>query len=599
MQTDETIKQRLQAVRGFMAGRGLQACLIPTADPHLSEYLPKYWQSRVWLSGFDGSAGTLLVTLDQAYLWTDSRYWVQAESQLQGTGIILMHHGAKNVPGPLEWVSENLQEGASVAIDANVLDFSTAKRWFASLEAANISLICNFDPVADVWLDRPALPQQQVFEHKAPFACRSRKENLAAVRQFMSENGADYHFISSLDDIAWILNLRGPDVDYNPIFLSHMLIAGDSAVLYIDRQKVATDIQASLASDGVSIKDYQAFNQDLSKLPKQKSLLIDPDRVTLGSLAGTDNLELVESINPSQLFKSRKNQAEAENIRATMRQDGAALCNFFAWFEKSLANGASLNELDVDKHLSAARASRENFVSLSFPTIAGFNANGAMPHYQATVSSYAEIEGNGLLLIDSGGQYLGGTTDITRVVPIGNPLQEQCEDYTLVLKSHINLAMARFPVGTQAAALDVLARTPLWQQGLDYGHGTGHGVGYFLNVHEGPQGISVRGYSRPHQGMYAGMLTSNEPGLYRAGKWGIRIESLVLTVPFADTEFGEFLGFETVTLCPINTSCIVKNMLNQAEIDWLNNYHNHVRQQLQDLVEPDALNWLIENTQAL
>lgn len=599
MQSDQVILKRLQALRSFMAAKGLQACLFPTADPHLSEYLPEHWQGRAWLSGFDGSAGTLLVTATAAYLWTDSRYWVQAKSQLVNTGIKLMRHGADSVPGPLDWVCANLQAQEHIAIDANVLDYADAKKWQTALATAKIKLVTNIDSLAVIWADRPALPNQPVFEHQAPFACRSRAENIQSIRHSMLEQGADYHFISSLDDIAWILNLRGSDIDYNPVFLAHLLISHNAVTLYVDQSKITATIAAALAQDNINVAGYTDFANDLARLNAQQKLLIDPQRVTLGSLSHAKQPQLIESINPSQLLKAQKNQQEADNIRATMRQDGAALCEFFAWFEHALANGACLSELDVDKHLSAARAKRDNFVSLSFPTIAGYNSNGAMPHYQATNTNFATITGNGLLLIDSGGQYLGGTTDITRVIPIGTPNEQQCVDYTLVLKAHINLAMAKFPLGVQSSALDILARTPLWQAGLDYGHGTGHGVGYFLNVHEGPQSISFRGYARPNQAMLAGMLTSNEPGLYRAGKWGIRIESLVLTVADTTTEFGEFLSFETVTLCPINTKCVVKSMLNQAEIEWLNGYHSRVRQQLQDLLEPDARNWLIENTQAL
>lgn len=595
----DLIKQRLQALRTYMAANDLQACVIPTADPHLSEYLPDYWQARVWLSGFDGSAGTLLISHDFAGLWTDSRYWVQAEHQLKDTGIQLMRLGAADVHKPLDWLINNLHASDNVAIDANVFDYASCKSWLDSLGSLGINLVLDKDPVAEIWLDRPGLPSASIYQHKPPFACRSIIENLTAIRQSMAENGAQWHFISSLDDIAWILNLRGADVDYNPIFLSHLLIGLESACLYVDKTKLSDEIKIILSSNNIQVLGYQDFSSDLAAIDANDTILIDPNRVTYGSLDKARHLHIVTKINPSQLLKSIKNKQEAAHIRETMRQDGAALCEFFAWFENALANGQKLTEIDVDTHLSAARARRTNFVSLSFPTIAGFNSNGAMPHYQATADSYADIVGDGLLLIDSGGQYLGGTTDITRVVPIGKPNHDQCADYTLVLKSHINLAMAKFPVGTQSASLDILARTPLWQSGLDYGHGTGHGVGYFLNVHEGPQSISFRAYARAHQEMLAGMLTSNEPGLYRDGKWGIRIESLVLTVPYKTTEFGEFLGFETVTLCPINTKCIIKDMLSDAEIRWLNDYHQMVREKLQDLLDENVRNWLIENTQAL
>lgn len=591
--------ERLAALRGQLARSGLQACLIPTADPHLSEYLPEHWNARAWLSGFDGSAGSLLVTGDFAGLWTDSRYWTQALSQLQGSGIMLMRAGAHGVPNALEWVCGHLQPGARVAVDGRVLDRATAQRWQAGLEKAGLQLVLDQDPVGSIWAGRPALPRAPVHEHRPPHACRTRAENLAAVRAAMREHGAGLHLLSSLDDIAWLLNLRGADVDYNPVFLAHALIGPDTVRLYVAPGKIGADLAATLAIDGVTLRDYGALAADLASLEAGTTLLIDPNRVTAGTLSHAAQVHLIEALNPSQLLKSVKTAAEADHIRRTMAQDGAALCEFFAWFEAALAAGKRVTELDVDAQLSAARARRPGFVSLSFATIAGFNANGAMPHYRATDCAHAVIQGDGLLLIDSGGQYLGGTTDITRVVPVGTPSPAQRADYTTVLQAHIALAMARFPVDTPSSVLDAVARMPLWRQGLDYGHGTGHGVGYFLNVHEGPQSISVRAHARPHQAMRAGMLTSNEPGLYRDGQWGIRIENLVLAVPDGQTAFGDFLAFETVTLCPIDTRCVLREQLSSTEIDWLNGYHARVRERLLPLVDGAARDWLLVRTEAL
>ncbi|MGB6009043.1 aminopeptidase P family protein [Castellaniella sp.] len=590
---------RIAALRGQLALAGLQACLVPTADPHLSEYLPEHWAARAWLSGFDGSAGSLLVTADFAGLWTDSRYWTQAEAQLQGSGIVLMRAGAPDVPDMLDWAMDHLGRGSRLAVDGRVLDRTAAMRWQAGLDAAGIGLVLNQDPVGAVWADRPALPAAAVFEHLPPYACRSRADNLAAVRAAMRDLGADHHLLSSLDDIAWLLNLRGADVDYNPVFLAHALLDADRVRLYVAPGKIPADLAARLAADGVELCDYTALAVDLGGLAVDAALLVDPARVTAGTLSHAPQAKLIESINPSQLLKSIKNAAEADNIREAMAQDGAALCEFFAWFEAALSAGGRVTEIDVDTHLSAARARRPGFVSLSFATIAGFNANGAMPHYRATDASHATIQGDGLLLIDSGGQYLGGTTDITRVVPVGTPSAAQRADYTAVLRAHIALARAQFPVDTASSVLDAIARMPLWRRGLDYGHGTGHGVGYFLNVHEGPQSISVRAHARPHQGMQAGMLTSNEPGLYRDGQWGIRIENLVLAVPVAQTSFGSFLGFETVTLCPIDTRCAVREWLSAEELDWLNGYHRQVRERLLPLVDGDARDWLLARTEPL
>ncbi len=594
-----TPAERVAALRGQMARSGLAACLVPTADPHLSEYLPDHWAARAWLSGFDGSAGSLLVTADFAGLWTDSRYWVQAEAQLRGSGIVLMRAGAPDVPDPLDWVLAHLARGDRVGADGRVLDLASERRWRTGLEEAGMALILDQDPVGAIWTGRPALPAAKVFEHRPPHACRARAENLAAVRAAMRDHGAAWHLLSSLDDIAWLLNLRGADVDYNPVFLAHALLDAARVRLYVASGKIDGELAGRLAADGVDLRDYAALAADLAALPAGAALLVDPARVTAGTLSHAPQARRIEAINPSQLLKSVKNAAEADHIRAAMAQDGAALCEFFAWFEAALAAGERITEIDVDTRLSAARARRQGFVSLSFATIAGFNANGAMPHYRATESSHAVIQGDGLLLIDSGGQYLGGTTDITRVVPIGAPSDAQRADYTTVLQAHIALARARFPEDTPSSVLDTLARMPLWRRGLDYGHGTGHGVGYFLNVHEGPQSISVRGHARPHQGMKAGMLTSNEPGLYRDGQWGIRIENLVLAVPAGRSEFGAFLEFETVTLCPIDTRCVVRERLSADEIAWLDAYHARVRERLLPLVDGAARDWLLARTEAL
>ncbi|HXE18312.1 MAG TPA: aminopeptidase P family protein [Castellaniella sp.] len=594
-----TAAARVEALRGQLVRAGLQACWVPTADPHLSEYLPEHWMARAWLSGFDGSAGGVLVTADFAGLWTDSRYWVQAEHQLQGSGITLMRAGAPDVPDVLAWMCAHLRAGDRVAVDGRVLDCATAQRWHDALPGAGLSLVLDQDPVGAVWAGRPALPRAPVYEHQAPYACRSRADNLAAVRQAMRAHGATLHLISSLDDIAWLLNLRGADVGHNPVFLAHALVAADEVHLYVAPGKIPADLAAALAADGVALRDYEALAADLAALPVNTALLVDPARVTAGTLSHAAQARLIQAINPSQLLKSVKTTAEAQHIREAMAQDGAALCEFFAWFEAAMAAGESVNELDVDTHITAARARRPGFVTTSFATIAAFNANGAMPHYQASAEAFARIHGDGLLLIDSGGQYPGGTTDITRVVPVGSPSQAQKEDFTTVLQGHIDLAMACFPAGTPSSVLDTLARMPLWRRGLDYGHGTGHGVGYFLNVHEGPQSISVRGHARPHQDMLAGMLTSNEPGLYRPGQWGIRIESLVLAVPAERTEFGDFLRFETVTLCPIDTRCVVRAQLSDTQLAWLNAYHRQVRERLSPLVSGAARDWLLVRTEPL
>lgn len=590
--------ERVQALRAAMVKHDLDACVVLSSDPHLSEYLPDYWQARSWISGFEGSAGTLLVTAAFAGLWTDSRYWEQADHDLRDSGIQTVRAGSEGVPGILDWLLRELPKGSRVGVHGQTLSVLSHRNWQSALDAAGVQLVCDIDVPGEIWADRPALPNAAVYEHKPPFACRTRVENLAAVRQAMAERQAGWHFISTLDDIAWLLNLRGNDVSYNPVFLAHVLIGPDAVFLFVAQGKIGPELETELRRDGIQVRSYDAVGDALAGLQEGQTLLIDPARTTVGVVDAASGADKIEGLNPSQLFKSRKNEAEMDHVRRAMEQDGAALCEFFAWFEAAQGK-ERITELLIDEKITQARMRRENFVTPSFSTIAAFNANGAMPHYHATAKSHAVIEGDGLLLIDSGGQYLGGTTDITRVVPVGNPTREQKHDYTIVLKGHAALAQAVFPRGIPGPMLDPIARLPIWQAGAEFGHGTGHGVGYFLNVHEGPQAISYRTPINPNMGMEPGMITSNEPGLYRPGKWGIRIENLVANIPAGTTEFGEFLKFETITLCPIDTRCVLPELLTQEERAWLNGYHHLVRERLLPLVQGAAKDWLLERTQAL
>ncbi len=593
------IRERIERVRDALKSAGLAAVLVPSSDPHLSEYLPERWQGRQWLSGFTGSMGTLAIALDRAALFADSRYWVQAEAELAGSGIELVKIPTGAAIHHLDWLAANVQAGETVGVDGSVLGLAAAQAMKSRLAAAGVRLRTDFDVLDAIWPERPGLPHAPVYEHLPPHAPLARAAKLAQVREAMARHGASHHFISTVDDIAWLFNLRGADVSYNPVFLSHALVGLHEATLFVADGKVPAALQAALAADGVRLAPYAEAGKALHALGEKDVLLLDPARVTLGLREHVPAaVQVVEAINPSTLFKSRKSSAEAAHIREAMAQDGAAMCEFYAWFEQALGR-ERLTELTVDEKLSAARARRPGFVGLSFPTIAGYNANGAMPHYRATAESHAVIEGQGLLLIDSGGQYLGGTTDITRVWPIGTPTAAQQRDYTLVLRGTIALSRTRYPRGTLSPMLDAIARQPLWEHGLDYGHGTGHGVGYFLNVHEGPQSIS-KAVPTQHMAMEPGMVTSIEPGLYREGQWGIRIENLVLNVPAeANAGFGEFLEFETLTLCPIDTRCIDRSLLREDEIAWLNRYHAVVRERLAPLVTGDALAWLHARTQPI
>jgi Xaa-Pro aminopeptidase len=595
-------RERIERVREALAHHGAHALLVPSADPHLSEYLPARWQGRQWLSGFTGSMGTLVITLDRAALFADSRYWLQAEAELAGSGIDLERIASGGATTHIDWIARQLSSGQTLAVDGQVLGLAAAQTLRSALDKAGLVLRTDLDLLGVAWPDRPALPNRSIYEHQAPQSVEPRAQRLARVREAMAKHGATHHFVSTVDDIAWITSLRGGDVEYNPVFLAHLLMDQARATLFVGAGKIDAPLAARLAADGLTLADYAAAPDALHALPADAALLIDPRRITLGFRQFVPSgVRTIEAINPSTLFKSRKSEPEAQFVRAAMERDGAAMCAFYAWFEKALAAGERITELTIDEKLSAERARQPGFIGLSFSTIAGFNANGALPHYRANDAHHATIEGDGLLLIDSGGQYTGGTTDITRVWPIGRVSDAQRRDYTLVLKAMMALSRARFPRGIAGPMIDAIARAPLWEHGLDYGHGTGHGVGYFLNVHEGPQTISQT-QPEPQMAMQPGMITSIEPGLYRTGQWGVRIENLGLAVPVETPEgdaFGEMLGFETLTLCPIDTRCIDRSLLRADEVAWLDRYHEQVRARLQPLVSGDALAWLLQRTEPL
>ncbi|NNB03177.1 aminopeptidase P family protein [Pseudomonas fragi] len=593
-----SVVERLARTRTLMSQRGIHALLVPSADPHLSEYLPAYWQGRQWLSGFYGSVGTLIVTPTFAGVWADSRYWEQAAKELSGSTIELVKL-LPGQPGPLEWLAEQAPEGATVCVDGAVLALASARTLESKLKDRGAVLRTDIDLLGEVWLDRPALPVQPVYEHLPPQATVSRVSKLAQLRETLKQRNADAHFIATLDDIAWLFNLRGSDVSFNPVFVSFALIEDARATLFLDLGKVSPALRETLAGDGVELRDYAQISAALASLPATTRLLVDPARVTCGLLGHLQaDVKLVEGLNPTTLAKSQKSLEDAVHIRQAMEQDGAALCEFFAWLETALGR-ERITELTIDEQLTAARARRPGFVSLSFNTIAAFNANGAMPHYHATEQEHALIEGDGLLLIDSGGQYLGGTTDITRMVPVGTPTQEQKRDCTRVLKGVIALSRAQFPQGILSPLLDSIARAPIWAENVDYGHGTGHGVGYFLNVHEGPQVIAYQAAAAPHTAMQPGMITSIEPGTYRPGRWGVRIENLVLNREAGSSEFGTFLKFETLTLCPIDSRCLEPSLLTREELAWFDAYHQQVRERLSPLLAGAALEWLLARTAPL
>ena len=593
--------QRLAALRQVMQEQKIDVWIVPSADPHISEYLPEHWRGRSWLSGFNGTVGTLAVSAAFAELWVDSRYWEQAKRQLAGSGFVLQKLG-QGYPTMIGSLADRLPENAVVGIPADGLSLSSEREMQAAFAPKKIRLRHDADLLDSVWSDRPALPANPVFVHEARLEPESAAEKLARVRRAMKEHGADHHLVSSLDDVAWITNLRGNDVPFNPLFVAHLLISADSATLFVNPAKLTDESRKVLAKAGIGTADYGSVSDAVGKLGG--SLLIDPDRAAVSTVAKLpEGVRVIEGINPSTLFKACKLEAEIENTKQAMVQDGVALCGFYAELEQKLEAGETVTEMDIDTMLTAHRRRWPNYISLSFATIAGFNPNGALPHYAATPETDSVIKGQGLLLIDSGAHYTNGTTDITRVIPVGGePTAQQKRDYTLVLKAHIALAEAVFPENISGQILDTICRAPLWKEQCDYGHGTGHGVGYFLNVHQGPQKVAYNVSGLKYNNMMENMITSNEPGLYRPGKWGIRIENLVVhrrVKQPAETEFGNFLYFEPLTLCPIDTRLIERGLMSEGEIRWLNDYHALVREKLAPHVDGAAKAWLEKNTRPI
>jgi Xaa-Pro aminopeptidase len=584
---------RLAALRHAMKQHGIAACIVPSADPHLSEYLPGHWQARAWISGFTGSAGTLVVTAEDAGVWTDSRYFTQAEDQLAGSGTRLVKLKVPHTAEHVDWLAGVLGDGDVVAVAGDSLALAAREQLVRRLAPLGASVRTDLDLPGQVWPDRPALPRELVIEHTVEYAAVPRGEKFDRVRQAMGRIGATHHLISSLDDVAWLTNLRGCDVEYNPVFLAHLLIGPVESTLFVDHGKLSGMLVAELKAGGIAIADYGTAAAALAVLPDGSKLLFDAGRVVA---ALTDaipaTVTVLRGANPSTALKARKSTDELDHIREVMRRDGAALVQAFHQLELRLAAGEALTELSVDELLLFARSAQQDFIGESFATIAGYQANGALPHYRATPEQHSVLRAAGLLLIDSGGQYLGGTTDITRVLALGAVTDEQKRDATLVLKGMIGLSRARFPAGASGPQLDALARAPLWAAGMDFGHGTGHGVGYFLNVHEGPHGIRPPVAGGALVPLEPGMISSIEPGLYKPGRHGIRHENLAVVVQADETEFGAFLAFETLTLCPFDRRALEPRLLEPSERAWLDDYHAGVRAALAPLLDEDDRAWL-------
>ena len=582
------INERIASLRDVMRKAGVAACIIPGTDPHASEYIADYWKERVWISGFTGSAGTAVVTLTKAGLWTDSRYFLQGEEELKGSGMDLMKMGLPETADIIPWLIDTLKPGEKVAVNAQMFSVNAYAAMKSELETVGIDLV-SVDVMKEVWTDRPALPKKPFYVFDLKYSGQSTTDKIAATRAEMAKLRSQVFVMSALDDIAWLFNIRGNDVDFNPVVIAYALVEENDVTLFVDQDKLTEETKTYLASVGVRIKAYDAIYSVLEQIESSKTVLIDGAKL---------NRALYESIpaactkrnamSPVFKLKSIKNEVEMAGVRQAMVKDGVALTRFFIWLEENLKSG-NLNEVSVDQKLYEFRSKQENFKGESFSTIAGYGPHGAIVHYRAVPESASTLKPENLFLLDSGGQYLEGTTDITRTVALGTPTVKQKIDFTLVLKGHIALATAKFPSGTRGSQLDILARKAMWDLGINYGHGTGHGVGHFLNVHEGPQNIRM---DENPISLQEGMFMSNEPGLYRTNQYGIRTENLIHVIKAEKTEFGEFLKFETVTLFPIDKELIDVEMMSDEDIDWLNNYHKRVYDSLAQKLDENEREWL-------
>ena len=581
------INQRLTDLREVMKREHLSAFIFPSTDPHQGEYVPDHWKGREFISGFDGSAGTAVVTMTSAALWTDSRYFLAAEEQLRGTEFQLMKLKIEGTPTMAEWIGRECGPGAEVGVDGLVCSASFVKELIADLrKQGGITLRTNLDPLAQIWRDRPAIPENQVEIYPLEYAGERAHDKIARIRKALREKHADGMLMSALDDIAWTLNLRGSDVHCNPVFVSYLLISSKDVTLYINKVKLSPEVEAYLKAEGIGVAPYEDVKKGLKDY-FEYNILLDPDEVNY-TLYKAVTREIVEEESPVKRMKTIKNPTEIAGFKSAMLKDGIAMVKFLKWLMPAVEAGGQ-TEISVDEKLTSLRAEQPLFRGISFDTIAGYQTHGAIVHYEATLETDAPLKPEGFLLLDSGAQYLDGTTDITRTIALGPLTEEQKRVYTLVLKGHIQIELCKFPSGASGTQIDILARQALWREGLNYLHGTGHGVGTYLNVHEGPHQFRMEWKPAP---FVAGMTVTDEPGIYLAGKFGVRIENTLLVIPYKETEFGKFLQFESLTLCPIDKTPIIKELLLQEEIDWLNDYHRHVFEKLSPYLDFDEKEWL-------
>ncbi len=584
---------RLEALRGVMKEKGIGATIIPSADPHLGEYIPGHWKTITWLTGFTGSTATVVVTHDYAALFTDSRYYLQASAELEGSGVRFRRPLEQKDGDYLSILASGLVKPAKVALDGRLFSVSGIRRIEEELGRAGIAIDTDCDLFEEIWTDRPPMPDSVAFEHPVAFNGMDRAVKISGVREKMKEVGVTHHLLSSPDDIMWLLNIRGRDLEYTPVIFCFALITELQILLFVDEKKIGPRLAIAFDGEDIVMLPYEEAASLTEFIPEGSVVMLDPKTTSLAlyrSIPG--GVRIREELSIPAGMKAVKNRIEAENIGRAMVKDGIALSRFFFWLEKTYKDG-SLNEYNVAEKLLGFRMEQPGFICPSFRTIVAFNKNGAMPHYAASSSSATEIGGRGILLIDSGGQYFEGTTDITRTVALGTPDERQRKDFTLVLKGMISLARVRFPSGTRGNQLDILARRHLWEQGLNYGHGTGHGVGFCLGVHEGPQSISP---AENRTAIVPGMLISDEPAIYREGEYGIRTENLILCYEVEETEFGRFLGFDTMSLCYIDMTLVDISMLDRDELTWLGNYHREVYEKLAPGLPEEEAEWLKKKT---
>lgn len=590
-----TYQEKLKEIRNQMKADNVQAYIIPSADPHISEYLPKHYKCIPFTSGFKGSAGTLVITHDHAGLWTDFRYFEQAGDDLKDSGFELMKQKVQHAPEYIQWLIEKLDKGSIVAADDKLLSVLLGDMITQQFAAKEISLTSK-DYLSPIWENRPELPSEKAFLIEDEHIGQSVRSKLEQVRTALQKQGATYHLISSLDDLAWLFNIRGKDVNYNPVVLSFALINQDHATLFMDVNKLSTAEKENLLSSGVEVLPYEAIEKAISNIPANSSIFIDPKRNCFAYYKLIpSSVRIIKDTNPTTNLKAVKNETELANTRTAMAKDGVAITRFLKWLSENIGK-ITITELSAAAELRKFRTEQEGFVGDSFTTISAYKAHGALPHYSASAESNVEVKAEGLFLVDSGGQYFYGTTDITRTIPMGNNTEEECTDYTLVLKGMIDGCKVRFPKGTCGYQIDAITRKPLWEYAINYGHGTGHGVGYFLNVHEGPQ---VFNPAANPVAIELGMITSVEPGVYRPGKHGIRIENLVNTISDISNEFNEFYAFEALTIAPISTKIVKKDLLDQSQIAWLNSYNALVFEKLSPLLTVEEAAWLKEETKAI